>query len=520
MASPSPDPPQSDLHFDYEKTTEVFKLLADIRFKLLAFVPTIVGVAIALMGDNKPPGVMVGVGALGLCGTIGVLLYELRNSELYNQAIHRAKYLEGLQRFPISVASTGRWPENGGVFSERHRGGYDFLGFIPIKHDVGLGFVYSAAVSGWVFLIVRGLTAALLLSTPAAYALTLGFALAAGLLTWSEVFLHDHYQFKPVPPNGEYDPPTAPRWRRGGFILCAGLLIAASLALAWLEEVQTAPAVTSSQESPLSNQSPGAISPGISTVPTEEVQTAPTAALSSEPHVPTELIQVRGYLWAAIIVSGLSALAGIVLAAFRKDRRVVGSAVAVVGVTAASLLGAAHLKLDNLLKMENRFEINPSVQAALNRVGARAPIKIGDVRGFASGRAEITDSMSGNFFEVCKSWNEHAKDGGLLMLIGSTDRAQLIPQALQRYGSNAGLARARAETARNKIHQQCGVPLQQMFTEITGPAYTPELNQGAPPSKGYPDDRHVEVWAFWNASTSWFEFKMGDKHKEHDDERH
>jgi hypothetical protein len=186
MENPSAPP---DFHFDYEKTIEIFKLLADIRFKLLAFVPTIVGAAIALIGDNKTPGVMIGVGILGLSATIGVLLYELRNSELYNQAIHRAKYLEGLQRFPVSVrtiplpakaaaaeTSTSpavegtadggsptatmsepaaptdpsaapiddkeeRWPENGGVFSERRRGGYDFLGGIPIKHDVGLGFV-------------------------------------------------------------------------------------------------------------------------------------------------------------------------------------------------------------------------------------------------------------------------------------------------------------------------------------------------------------------------------------------
>jgi len=190
------------------------------------------------------------------------------------------------------------------------------------------------------------------------------------------------------------------------------------------------------------------------------------------------------------------------------------------GETAASLLGAVHFKLDDLIKMENRFEINPSVQAALNRMGARAPIRIADITGFASGHAEITDSMSGDFIEICKSWEEHVKDGGLLMLIGSADRTHLIPQARQRYGSNAGLARSRAETAKNKIHQQCGVPLQQMFTEITGPAYTPELNQGAPPSKGSTDDRHVEAWAFWNASTSSFELNMGDRHKENEDKKH
>jgi hypothetical protein len=169
--------------------------------------------------------------------------------------------------------------------------------------------------------------------------------------------------------------------------------------------------------------------------------------------------------------------------------------------------------------MENRFDINPSLQTVLNRMGARAPTKIGDIRGFAPGHAEITDSMSGDLVEVCKSWDDHVKDGGLLMLVGSTDRIPLNSQARQRYESNAGLARSRAETAKNKLHQQCGVPLHQMLTGITGPAYTPELNQGAPPSKGAMDDRHVEVWAFWNASPSSFEFKVGDKQEKKEDKR-
>jgi hypothetical protein len=105
------------------------------------------------------------------------------------------------------------------------------------------------------------------------------------------------------------------------------------------------------------------------------------------------------------------------------------------------------------------------------------------------------------------------------MLVGSTDRTPLNLQGRQRYESNAGLARSRAERAKEKIHEQCFVPLQQMFTGIMGPAYTPDLNQGAPPSKGALDDRHVEVWAFWNTSPSSFEFKVGDKQEKKEDKR-
>ena len=96
-----------------------------------------------------------------------------------------------------------------------------------------------------------------------------------------------------------------------------------------------------------------------------------------------------------------------------------------------------------------------------------------------------------------------------MMLIGSTARTQLNAQARRRYNSNAGLARSRAETVKEKIHERCFVPLQQMFTSVTGPAYTPDLNLGAPPSKGAEEDRHVEVWAFWNLNASSFEIKAG-----------
>ena len=74
---------------------EVFALLADIRFKLLAFVPSIVGATVALVSKEHDQRVIVAVSALGFMATLGILLYELRNSELYNAAVYRARVLEG-----------------------------------------------------------------------------------------------------------------------------------------------------------------------------------------------------------------------------------------------------------------------------------------------------------------------------------------------------------------------------------------------------------------------------------------
>ncbi len=493
-----PTPPPPDLRFDYEKTIEVFKLLADIRFKLLAFVPTIVGAAIALIGDNKPPGVMIGVGVLGLCGTIGILLYELRNSELYNQSIHRAKYLERLQNFPVSAAGIddekGHWPENGGIFSERRRGGYPFLGGIAVQHDIGLGFVYSAAVGGWVYLIARGMVTAILVSAQSRLWVALGFAIAAGLITWTEVLLHDHYQFLPVPPHRSYGPKEKIKWTRARSLATAALLIATFIALGVLAPAPGPPSTSNSNDG---------ISP-------ETVQPTAGPGASGEAEQPSELAQASWLLWSAMGVTVLITLAGIAMM-FSKGRRVAGVAVTVAGAAASSLLGGVRVKLAPNFKMENKAEINPYVQAAINRAGARAPVKISDIREFASGHAEITGSMSGDFDRVCEAWEEHSKHGGLLMLVGSTDRTPLMDQARQRYESNAGLARSRAETVKIEIRRRCGVPLQEVLTSITGPSYTPEHGKGDPPLKGAPDDRHVEVWAFWNATSNSLEFKVGGK---------
>lgn len=46
------------LQMDYQHTINQFKMLADIRFKLLAFVPTLAGAAVAFFtktGRRNPP---------------------------------------------------------------------------------------------------------------------------------------------------------------------------------------------------------------------------------------------------------------------------------------------------------------------------------------------------------------------------------------------------------------------------------------------------------------------------------
>lgn len=88
---------QAHLRLDYEKTTDYIKLLTDIRFKLLAFTPVASGVslaAITIFSDGQTEGFLLPVGILGLMATLGIVIYDLRNTELYDAAIMRAGHIE------------------------------------------------------------------------------------------------------------------------------------------------------------------------------------------------------------------------------------------------------------------------------------------------------------------------------------------------------------------------------------------------------------------------------------------
>jgi hypothetical protein len=82
------------LRLDYDQTTQVLRLLTDIRFKLIAFVPTIAAFSAGLFGKPRPTVEQLAIGLLGMTVTLGILVYELRNSQIYAAAAKRAEDLE------------------------------------------------------------------------------------------------------------------------------------------------------------------------------------------------------------------------------------------------------------------------------------------------------------------------------------------------------------------------------------------------------------------------------------------
>jgi hypothetical protein len=146
------------LRLDYEQTTQLMRTLADIRFRLLAFVPTVAGATVALFSRPRSAAELLAIGLLGLFATIGILLYELRNSQILDAVIHRATALE--QRLQLSPMLDAEGPR-GGLFTERPQRMLTLFGMVEVRHARGLGFVYGAALAGWTYLVVWGALRAL-----------------------------------------------------------------------------------------------------------------------------------------------------------------------------------------------------------------------------------------------------------------------------------------------------------------------------------------------------------------------
>jgi hypothetical protein len=131
---------------DYEQTLQTYRQLADIRFKLLALVPTLSGIAVALITSATLGRSQKAVlAALGFLVVLGIVIYDQRNSQFYNGAIGRAQFLE---RDLGLVAAPG--DHAGGLFRSRAEHPTLHLLALPVRHGLGLALIYSPVFGAWV----------------------------------------------------------------------------------------------------------------------------------------------------------------------------------------------------------------------------------------------------------------------------------------------------------------------------------------------------------------------------------
>ena len=124
---------------EYAEVCGNFKLLTDIRFKLLALLPIATAAAAALRGDI-PGANSIPLSAFGLVATIGLLIYNARNDQLYNTLVARAASIERILGLPD------------GSFANRPRPWLtiSILGVkTKIDHGTGVYTIYFASIALW-----------------------------------------------------------------------------------------------------------------------------------------------------------------------------------------------------------------------------------------------------------------------------------------------------------------------------------------------------------------------------------
>jgi hypothetical protein len=143
----APDGRTDLLLFDYEQTLKTYAQLAEIRFKLFAFVPTLSGAAATLLTKaGFDQWTKAAAAALGLVVTTGIVIYDQRNSQFYDGAIGRAQELEKM----IRLRSFDRGHAGGLFNSRRAHPKARFLG-VRVKHGIGTALIYAPALAIWAF---------------------------------------------------------------------------------------------------------------------------------------------------------------------------------------------------------------------------------------------------------------------------------------------------------------------------------------------------------------------------------
>ena len=161
---------------EYAEVSNLFRTLTDIRFRLLGILPIASGVTAALgtrTQSSDEIGVPFALALFGLASAVGVVTYNARNDQLYNELIGRGASIERSLGLPDGAFSNrpnawlrhkfDPWWLRGKLASwPRLR---DKLGpwTWRIEHGQGIATIYAATIAFWLYLSID---AALHLAVP------------------------------------------------------------------------------------------------------------------------------------------------------------------------------------------------------------------------------------------------------------------------------------------------------------------------------------------------------------------
>jgi hypothetical protein len=140
---------QEALLREYAEVANNFRLLTDIRFKLLAFLPVAAVAAAALKGtgpaDARTAAATLGLSFFGLWVTAGLMRYNARNDQLYNELVGRAADIERRVGLPD------------GAFAHRPNPWLVIrlpLWRLPVDHGASVATIYTASIVLWLFVFL------------------------------------------------------------------------------------------------------------------------------------------------------------------------------------------------------------------------------------------------------------------------------------------------------------------------------------------------------------------------------
>jgi hypothetical protein len=125
---------------EYGVVSSNFRMLTEIRFKLLAFLPLAAGTAAAVLTRGNATTLTLAFSLFGLVVTIGLVTYNARNDQLYDTLVARAAAIERNLGIPDGAFANrpGPW------FRPAH-------GRWKVDHRIAVSTIYQASIALWLF---------------------------------------------------------------------------------------------------------------------------------------------------------------------------------------------------------------------------------------------------------------------------------------------------------------------------------------------------------------------------------
>jgi hypothetical protein len=125
---------------EYGEVVNTFRMLTEIRFKLLGFLPLAAGAAATVLAGKEPSVSTLAFSIFGSVATIGLVTYNMRNDQLYDTLVARASAIERILGIPD------------GAFGNRPRPWLQLAGGAwKVDHRTAIAAIYGASLGLWLF---------------------------------------------------------------------------------------------------------------------------------------------------------------------------------------------------------------------------------------------------------------------------------------------------------------------------------------------------------------------------------